>query len=181
MKCPGCDITLTEKSIEGVKVEECSQCKAVWFEDGQLREAKDIAEPDTNWMDFDIFKHEDLFKPEPRNLPCPKCSQNMVAIDYDNTGVIINCCPQCRGTWLEKGEFKQIIDALNTELANKPIADYVKAGIGEAAEIVAGPESFISEWKDFSTFFMMLQYRILVEKPELRQTLINIQKANPMN
>jgi hypothetical protein len=64
---------------------------------------------------------------------------------------------------------------------NKPLADYVKAGIHEAVEIVAGPESFVSEWKDFSTFFRMLQYRILVEKPGLHDTLINIQKANPMN
>ncbi|MHC5185526.1 MAG: hypothetical protein ACYSPI_14875, partial [Planctomycetota bacterium] len=67
------------------------------------------------------------------------------------------------------------------ELANKPLADYVKAGINEAVEIVTGPESFISEWKDFSTFFRMLQYRILVEKPELHDALINFQKSNPMN
>ena len=51
----------------------------------------------------------------------------------------------------------------------------------EAVEIIAGPESFMSEWKDFSTFFRMLQYRILVEKPGLHDTLVNIQKANPMN
>jgi Zn-finger nucleic acid-binding protein len=172
---------LVEKSVENVIVHECPQCKSIWFEDGQLREVKDIAEPDTNWMDFEIWKHKELFKHEPRNLGCPKCQENMVAVDYDNTSVIINYCPQCRGTWLEKGEFKQIIEALNTELANKPLSDYVKAGICEAVEIVTGPESFISEWKDFSTFFRMLQYRILVEHPDLRQTLLNIQKANPMN
>lgn len=180
MQCPGCDNTLTEKSIEDVKVDECQQCKSIWFEDGKLRDAKDITEPDTNWMDFEIWQHEELFKSEPRNLACPKCSQNMVAVDYDNTGVVINYCPQCRGTWLEKGEFKQIIEALNNELALKPISDYIKTGIIEAAEIVAGPESFISEWKDFSTFFMMLQYRILTEKPKLHNTLLTIQKANPM-
>ena len=180
MKCPGCDNNLTEKSVGDVQVDECGQCKGIWFEDGELREAKDIAEPDTNWMDFEIWKHEDRFKSEPRNLACPKCSQNMVAVDYDNTGVVINYCPQCKGSWLEKEEFRQIIEALNNEMANKPLADYVKAGIHEAVEIVAGPESFVSEWKDFSTFFRMLQYRILVEKPGLHDTLINIQKASPI-
>lgn len=179
MKCPGCDSTLIERGIEDVKVEECQQCKGIWFEDGELREVKDIAEPDTNWLDFEIWKHEDRFRSEPRNLACPKCSQNMVAVDYDKTGVAINYCPECRGTWLEKGEFKQIINALNNEMANKSLSDYVKAGIEEAVEIITGPESFISEWKDFSTFFRMLQYRILVEKPQLHDTLINIQKSNP--
>ena len=181
MKCPGCHITLTEKSIEDTKVDECGQCKGIWFEDGELREVKDIAEPDTNWMDFEIWKHEDRFTSEPRNLACPKCFQNMVAVDYDKTAVVINYCPACKGTWLEKDEFKQIIEALNHEMANKPLADYVKAGISEAVEIVTGPESFVSEWKDFSTFFRMLQYRILVEKPELHDVLINLQKSNPMN
>ena len=181
MNCPSCNSDLTEKSIQGVKVHECEQCKGIWFEDGELREVKDITEPDTNWMDFEIWKHADRFKSEPRHLACPKCTQNMVAVDYDDTGVVINYCPQCKGTWLEKGEFKQIIEALNNEMANKPLSDYVKAGISEAVEIVAGPESFVSEWKDFSTFFRMLQYRILVEKPGLHDTLINIQKANPMN
>jgi Zn-finger nucleic acid-binding protein len=180
MKCPSCDCTLIEKSLQDVKVDECSQCKSIWFEDGELREVKDITEPDTNWMDFEIWKHEDRFQSEPRNLACPKCSQNMVAVDYDDTSVVINYCPQCKGTWLEQGEFKQIIEALNNEMANKSLSDYVKAGIEEAVEIVAGPESFISEWKDFSTFFRMLQYRILVEKPRLHDTLINIQKANPI-
>ena len=81
----------------------------------------------------------------------------------------------------DRCEIEQIIEALNNELALKPISDYIKTGIHEALEIVAGPESFISEWKDFSTFFVMLQYRILTEKPNLRETLLNIQRANPMN
>lgn len=180
MKCPSCNISLTERSVQDIKVDECQQCKSTWFEDAELRETKDITEPDTDWMDFEIWKHEERFKSEPRNLSCPKCSQNLVTVDYDDTGVIINYCPACKGAWLEKGEFKQIIEALNNGLANKPLSDYVKAGIREAVEIVAGPESFISEWKDFSTFFRMLQYRILVEKPQLHDTLINIQKANPI-
>lgn len=180
MKCPGCGSSLIQRSVQDIRVNECQQCKGIWFEDGELRETKDIVEPDTNWLDFEIWKHEECFKPEPRNLACPKCNQNMVAVDYDKTGVAINYCPGCRGTWLEKGEFKQIIEALNSEIANKSLSDYVKAGISEAVEIVTGPESFISEWKDFSTFFRMLQYRILVEKPQLHDTLINIQKMNPL-
>ena len=89
MECPSCNISLTERSVQDIKVNECQQCKGVWFEDGELREVKDIAEPDTNWMDFEIWKHEDRFASEPRNLACPKCNQNMVAVDYDKTGVMI--------------------------------------------------------------------------------------------
>ena len=111
----------------------------------------------------------------------PICNKPMVSIAYGETGVAVDYCEDCKGTWLQKDEFKKIIAALEDELTAKPFSEYVRDTIKEAVEIVSGPESLISEWKDFSTFFRMLQYRILVEKPELHDALINFQKSNPMN
>jgi len=86
-------------------------------------------------------------------MKCPHCNKALVAINYGNTGVEIDYCPSCKGSWLEKGEFNKIISSLTTELLSKPVSKYVKASIEEAKEILSGAEGFVSEWKDFVTVF----------------------------
>jgi len=152
----------------------------MWFEADELRTAKDSTDPDLNWMDFEIWKHEDQFKTTLKNMSCPKCSKALVAIIYSNTGVEIDYCPDCRGTWLDKGEFKKIIDSLTHELETKSFSEYVKSSIEEAREIITGPEPFISEWKDLSTVFRMMQYRLFVENPKVLETVITLQQTNPI-
>ncbi len=180
MKCPVCKIELNKKSIGDVEVDECSKCGGMWFEEDELRRAKDASEADLNWMDFEIWKNKDKFKAESRNLSCPKCSQILVAVNYADTKTEIDYCANCKGVWLDQGELKKIIDALNEELNAKSFPDYIKSSLQEAKEIVTGPESFISEWKDFMTVLRMMQYRLFAENPKLLNAVIEIQKANPI-
>jgi Zn-finger nucleic acid-binding protein len=180
MKCVHCNIELTKKMVENVEVDECEKCKGMWFEDDELRKAKDLTDENLNWMDFEIWKHEDLFKTKSSNLPCPQCNKALVSINYADTDVEIGYCPTCKGTWLEKGEFKKIIVALTNEVYSKSFSDYVTSSIEEAKEIITGPESFVSEWKDFSTVLNLLQIRLFVEKPKLVETINSIQKASPI-
>lgn len=180
MNCPCCNVELKNKSIQDVKIDECLKCKGIWFEDDELRKAKDSTDPDLNWIDFEIWKHKDKIKVRSRNLACPQCNQTLVAIDYADTGTEIDYCPHCEGTWLDKGEFKKIIDTLTNELLTKSFSEYIKISIEEAKEIIIGPESFLSEWKDFTTVCRMMQYRLFAENPKLMDKMINIQKANPI-
>jgi Zn-finger nucleic acid-binding protein len=163
-----------------IEVDECEKCKGIWFDAGELRKAKDLTDENLNWMDFDIWKHEDLFKTKPANLPCPQCDKALVSINYADTDVEIDYCPACKGTWLDKGEFKKIIDALTNELHTKSFSEYITSSIEEAKEIITGPESFLSEWKDFSVVLTMLQIRLFVEKPKLVETINSIQRASPI-
>ena len=162
MKCPCCKLELKKNLVKKIEIAECEQCKGTWFEGDELRKAKDAADEDLNWMDFEIWKNKDRFKIKSRNLPCPQCNKALVAIDYADTGVEIDCCPVCRGTWLDKGEFKKIIDALTNELLAKSFAEYIKTSVEEAKEILTGPESFFSEWKDFATVLRIMQYTFLL-------------------
>jgi Zn-finger nucleic acid-binding protein len=180
MKCPCCNIDLKSKIIKDVEIEECNKCKGIWFEDDELRKAKDSADSDLNWMDFEIWKHKDKTKARSRNLACPQCNQTLVAVDYAETNVEIDYCPKCKGTWLDKGEFEKIIDALTNELLTKSFSEYIKESLEEAKEIITGPESFVSEWKDFTTVFKMMQYRLFADNPKLLDTVTNIQRINPI-
>jgi Zn-finger nucleic acid-binding protein len=180
MKCPTCSVEFETKSIGDVEVDECPECKGVWFDDDELRQAKDASGEDINWIDFEIWKHEDQFETEPRKLACPKCTLSLVAIDYGDTKVTINCCPKCKGTWLDKGEFEKIVASLTQELDTKSFGDYIKATLKEGLEIITGPESFLSEWKDFTAVLGLMQRRLFVEHPKMMEAAKTIQENNPL-
>ena len=179
MLCPGCRVELKQKKIKDVGVRECQKCKGIWFEGAELRNAKDSMDPDLSWMDFDIWKHQDEFKATARNLACPKCRKSLVAVNYGDTAVEIDYCPDCDGTWLDRGEFEKIIRSLTDELVTKSFSDYVRASIKEATEIISGPESRFSEWRDFMTVIRMMQLRLFSKNKKLLDSVAAIQRANP--
>ena len=172
--CPACGHELQPTTLVTVKVDQCPKCKGVWFDRDELRLAKDHADRDLNWLDFEIWKHENLFEVEPRHLKCPTCRTDLMAIRYGSTKVAIDFCRTCKGVWLDRGEFKRILDALETELTSKSVSEYVKASIREAKELFNGPETFLSEWRDFKTVLWLLELRFFVEHPGLMKTITNI-------
>ncbi len=177
--CPKCEIELKQRIIGPVEIDECEKCKGVWFDSDELRKAKDATDSDLNWMDFEIWKHEDKFKPKETKVSCPVCNTDTEAIDYGATSIEVDFCPSCQGIWLDKDEFSKIIQALQDELLSKSFSDYIKESIEEAKEIITGPEAFLSEWKDFATILRMMQYRMFVENPKLLDRIMSMQKANP--
>jgi hypothetical protein len=99
-----------------------------------------------------------------------KCPQCRIEIDY---------CLRCQGVWLDPGEFEKIIGALEAELVSKEVPEFISASLQEAREILSGPESVFSEWRDFLTVLRMLEYRVLSENPRVARALAAIQVANP--
>lgn len=180
MNCPKCETELHKRTIHEIEVDECSKCEGIWFEKEELRQIKDKSDSDLNWMDFEIWEHPDKFKAISENIDCPNCNTKMIVLDYDNTNIEIEYCKICQGVWLDKNELHKIIDALEEEILTKSLNDYVKATIVEAKELLTGPESFISEWKDFSTILRFLQYRFLANHPEISKSIAKLQQ-NPLN
>ena len=121
MKCPVDGTTLSKHSIQSVEVEECQQCRGLWFEKGELRKAKDLAEPDMAWLDFDLWSDQDALEVSLSSRKCPVCGKNMAGILYANTGVTVDCCVEEHGIWLDEKEFESIIEALQKELVSKII------------------------------------------------------------
>lgn len=180
MKCPKCKTNLKTREIQGVEMNECEKCEGIWFEKDELKKVKDHTDSDLNWMDFEIWKHQDRFKAKETKYDCPNCSSAMDVLDYDSTKVEIDYCSNCHGVWLDKNELENIINSLEEELVNKSLGDYVKATIEEAKELITHPGGFISEWKDFTTIIRFLEYRILSLKPAIFNTLVKFQE-NPLN
>jgi Zn-finger nucleic acid-binding protein len=139
------------------------KCKGVWFESDELRQAKDASEPDTVWLDFDIWKDNDKLRSSDKGFSCPQCQAELKAVVYGDSEIEVDCCPGCKGTWLDKGEFLKIMEALTYEVDTKSFTAYVSETIKQGTEIIAGPETFISEWKDFSKVFYLLSLRLYIE------------------
>ncbi|NQU68082.1 MAG: zf-TFIIB domain-containing protein [Candidatus Marinimicrobia bacterium] len=180
MDCPKCKMELLKKSIQGIEVDECNHCEGIWFDNDELRLIKDKIDSDLNWMDFDIWKHPEKFKPKSTKYVCPVCESPMNVLDYDKTEVEIDYCTTCKGIWLDKNELQNIIDSLEEEILTKSMSEYLKATIDEAKELITGPELFLSEWKDFSTILRFLQYRIITNHPAILDVIVGVQK-NPLN
>ncbi len=81
--------------------------------------------------------------------------------------------------WLDKDELPNIIEALEHDINEKTFTEYVHESIREAKKLIGSPESFMSEWKDLSSVFKLMQYRLYVEKPKLVETLIELNTLNP--
>ncbi len=180
MNCPRCKEPVETRNIGEIEIDECPKCEGLWFDQGEFEQVKDQADPDLEWWKFDIWAREDQFKVAGQPIPCPKCSTEMFAVNYESTNVEIDVCSQCRGVWLDGGEFDKILEALNNELATAKVSDYVKASLREGKEIFTGPDGVKSEWKDFTTVLRLMQYRIFIKRPRMLNELMEGQKGAPI-
>jgi Zn-finger nucleic acid-binding protein len=181
MDCPRCNSPLKARKAGEVKIDKCPDCMGMWLDQGELEKLKDQTDSDVRWMDFEIWKHPERFRYASRPVKCPKCEKDMVAVNYHDTGIVIDYCPDCRGTWLDRGEFSKIIHALRKELETKHLPEYIKASLEEAKEIITHPEGIVHEWKDFTTVLRLMNYRFFVEHPTLQKITTEIQNRFPLS
>jgi Zn-finger nucleic acid-binding protein len=179
MICPRCSNELKQADLSDVPVHECPQCHGVWFARGGLEQTADRTAPDLAWIDFGLWNDHELFNVTESALKCPADGQGMAAIQYGETGVVVDHCVKCGGVWLDAGEFENIIKALQDEVAAMDSSEYAKTALHEAAELVSGDKSFASEWHDFTTVLRLMEYRLLIENPRLNKLLVNFARLSP--
>jgi Zn-finger nucleic acid-binding protein len=181
MKCPLCREAMKTLDIGDVSIDECSLCKGLWFDKGELEEFKDQVEPDLRFLDFEIWNRKALFNINEEPINCPRCRNVSIrSIKFQEPNLDIKFCPRCEGVWLDFGNFKDIIDAFQNEAETKSASEYAKASLKEASDIVMNPKNLISEWKDLKAVLRMLRYRVFVENPKIKSILVGIQKSLPL-
>ena len=180
MNCPSCNYTLEAREKDGLHFEHCPNCSGVWFEGGELNQAIEQALPDANWLDFDLWKDVEAMSLQWCERKCPVCGKAMARIKYGETAVIVDFCVDRHGIFLDKGEFEKILAALEKEIVEKSLPEYLRAAVREGVEVIVGDEGPASEWKDFSTVMRLLQYRLMAENPRLAEALVDFQAANPI-
>lgn len=103
MQCPKC-ITreLGATRIRGIEVDQCPGCRGIWFDESELAtllqatpsELKPLergrADPDT----------------DRQKARCPRDGRVLIRVrSTRNARLAVDVCPECRGLWLDGGEF----------------------------------------------------------------------------
>ena len=176
MKCPKCKIPLLSAILARVEVNYCSQCLGLWFEEEELRWAKDEKDEDLKWLDVDLWKDKKEFKISSGRRICPPCRVPLYEVYYGDSGIIVDVCNLCHGIWLDRAEFKKIIDFLRKKAEYKVLHKYAKSLFEEAAEIFTGPEALREEIIDFLILLKLLKYKFAVQHPVLTQLISQLPK-----
>ncbi len=176
MLCPICKIELEKAIFYGVEVDYCPRCLGVWFEEDELRLAKDEKDKNLNWLDVDIWKDASKFKINKGIRMCPSCRVPLYEVYYGDSGIIIDVCNLCKGVWLDRGEFKKIIEYLRKKADEEILHHYLKTLAQEFWEIFTGPETLKEEISDFITVIKFLHYKFLKQQPQIGKIISSLPK-----
>ncbi len=168
MRCADCSKDLVHVDFRGISIHECPQCQGLWFGRDELQKAKDATDEDLRWLDFDPFSEKaNPFTASPEHKKCPECTTEMTSLAYAQSGVIINKCQKCRGVWLHIGEFRKIIDYLESLVLSENASQYIADSVKKFLELFQKNEEAGSEIKDFLVVLKLLKMRIAAEHPHL--------------
>ena len=171
MNCPHCKIKLNSAILHNVEVDYCPLCLGLWFERDELRWAKDEKDKDLNWLDIDLWKSKKDFRISCGKRLCPSCRVPLYEVYYGQSGVIVDVCNLCQGIWLDRIEFKKIIDWLREKTDYEVLNNYAKNLFLEFNEIFIGPETLREEILDFLTILKLLNYKFASQHPAISKII----------
>jgi len=173
--CAVCDNNkLKNVKIGNMEVGYCEKCQGYWFDKDELRKIKDEKLDNAKWFDFDLWKDFSHFNAKKSNKKCPTDDIELYALDYDNSDIKIDICKECHGIWLDKGEFKKIIQYVKDESDHEILHHYAKNYFQELGEIFTEPEGLRSEINDFLIISHIFKYKFLAQHPKLSEFLMSL-------
>lgn len=106
MHCPKCPTSELEAVVvDDIEVDRCPSCEGIWFDKTELGHLLDSKEENVAPL-MGGSEHGD----NDRVLgACPRDGAKMLRVlSARNNEVVIDCCVDCRGIWLDGGEFRRI-------------------------------------------------------------------------
>ena len=176
MNCPNDNKKLEKVLFHNVEADYCPKCLGIWFDKDELRQAKDNKDKDLNWVDVDLWRDKGKFEISPLLKHCPVCRAGLVEVGYDKSKTKVDFCKMCNGIWLDRGEFKQIINYLKDKSDYEILNNYTKNLVTELWEVFSGPEKFREELEDFLTLLKLLNYKFITQHPNINKIIGELPK-----
>ena len=182
--CPACSAKLNLYTIFRTKFEGCPKCKGVFLDKNELRMLKDRATKGSwntlRWMDDEV-EAIDKANVMPSNRSCPKCKEvSLVSGSFGDSKILVDWCPQCKGTWLDRDELQSIIELLRSKLNQLSSTEMKKLVYQEIKEIWDGPEGKIAEILDAKAAIWALINITIFEHPALANFLTQFSQSIPI-
>ena len=110
MICPTCHNLMIVVEQENVELDYCTNCSGVWFDEGELELMLELM----GLEDIGLTMTGILSSPEAvtteKKRRCPVCNQKMrKATMGQESGVLIDLCPQGHGLWFDGGELHHLV------------------------------------------------------------------------
>jgi hypothetical protein len=130
MQCPDCDGDLVSTRVEDVELDECSGCRGLWLDRGELSTlaAADVRPPEE--ASYARFTRH----PGGLSWRCPRCATDSLEFG-EIAGVGAALCADCRGVFfsgdqirrlrgLQRGDGQfRVIDLLSLLLSFAPVVE----------------------------------------------------------
>lgn len=109
MKCPKCGTeTLEVFSMRQLAVERCSSCTGTWFD---ARELSQLLDEDARHV-ASLRQGAAVEELEGKKGFCPRDGSELLRVYSSiDRSVILDACADCRGIWLDGGEFEKLFAA----------------------------------------------------------------------
>ena len=177
VKCPTHqDSEMKKAMFYNTQVDYCPVCLGVWFSEDELRQAKDQKDSSLQWLDVDLWEEPTKFHIGKTEKVCPQDSVPLYQVSYDHSSIKVDICNFCKGAWLDRGEFKKIINYLKEKKTDEILHNYLKNFVQEGVEVFVGPESFKEEVDDFIAVVKLFKDKLLVQHPALAIFIANLPK-----
>ena len=176
MQCPICKKNLSSTILCNIEVDYCPKCLGLWFEEEELRWAKDEKDRNLGWLDVDLWRDKKKLKISYGIRLCPSCRVPLYEIYYGDSKIIVDVCNLCHGVWLDRTEFKKIVDWLKKRADYEILNNYAKNLFKELSEIFTGPETLREEILDFLIILKLLRYKFITKHPTISQIILQLPK-----
>jgi len=109
MKCPKCKTeTLSEFFVEDVTVDRCASCDGIWCDAQELNQL--LAEDARQVASLGRGSGKEVA--DGKKGQCPRDGAELMRVySAIERTVVIDACPDCRGIWLDGGEFQKLFAA----------------------------------------------------------------------
>jgi len=176
MNCPNDNEQLEKVLFHLVEVDYCPKCLGIWFDKDELRRAKDARDEQLNWLDVDLWRDKGKFRVSRGDKHCPVCRVGLMEVKYDESKTKVDFCKMCGGVWLDRGEFKQIINYLKNKSDYEVLHHYTKNLMVQLWEVFSGPEKFRPELEDFLTLLKLFNYKFIAQHPHIEGLIDDLPK-----
>ena len=178
MKCPIHKKTDLKQAIfYNTEIDYCPTGLGIWFDKGEFRIAKDAKDKNLDWMDIDLWEDKTKLKVSKEEKMCPKCDVPMYELAYNDSNIKVDVCNVCEGVWLDRGEFKKIIDYLQEKLSAEVLNNYTKNLLEESAEVFTGPQSLEDELSDVLTVIGLFKYKFSAKHPAISSVISDLPRS----
>ena len=108
MQCPACGSPLEAVQIQDIEIDQCPQCRGVWFDHIEIDEILAIPKLPARLTSQELYRDPPELIPEGERS-CPRCSESLKTIHVDD--VTLDACASCKGFFADIGEVDRLAAA----------------------------------------------------------------------